>query len=286
MLKSRSLLGVNEAMKHESNAVAGTLGKSFKSVIVFGIHGLGGHSGWFKNLEEELKKYNISFVAYDLPGFGQNHLLGKQKSEYVKGHIDSYKEWVDFIQAKYEDLKAKNPAYRIAILGHSMGTVIASCLPQIYKDDLFIMSVPGFKGASKTFDPIFTITTLKKVVVDKFLLGNDVFVTMPVSEKSKLTPAATDPLRVAEVTQTLLFEVLKMGEIAKQEVLKKTCPCFLVQIAGDTVVDNATQDKIYDKLSATHKMKRSYIGVDHDWIWDKEVTKLVVADLVEWIDRL
>lgn len=259
--------------------------KHSKPTIVFGIHGLGGHSGWFANLEEELKNYDYDFVAYDLPGFGQNHMLGKQKSQYIKGHVDSYKEWLDFIQSKYEELKHRNPAARIIILGHSLGAVIASCLPQIYKGDLLVLSVPGYKGASATFDPMFTITTLKKIFIDKMVLGNDVFVEMPVSEKSKQTPAFTDPLRVGSVTQTLLFEVLKMGEKAKQDILKKVTPCFMVQVENDAVVDNATQDKIYERLNSTHKQKRTYIGTDHDWIWDKKVTKLITQDIVEWSER-
>lgn len=256
-----------------------------KPTIVMGIHGLGGHSAWFKNLEDELKKYNFDFVAYDLPGFGQNHLLGTQRSQYVKGHIDSYEEWVSFIQTKYEDLKHSNPASKIIIMGHSLGAVIASCLPQIYKGDLLLLSVPGFKGAGKTFDPVFTITTLKKIFIDKMVLGNDVFVEMPVSEKSKQTPAFTDPLRVETVTQTLLYEILKMGAKAQKELIKKPTPCFMVQVENDAVVDNATQDKIYEKLSSTHKQKRTYIGTDHDWIWDKDVTKLITQDIVEWSER-
>lgn len=256
-----------------------------RPTIVMGIHGLGGHSGWFKNLADELKTYDIDFVAYDLPGFGENHMFGGLKSGFVKGHLDSYKEWLDFVEAKYEDLKHNNPASRIVILGHSLGAVIASCLPRIYQGDLLVLSVPGYKGASTTFNPKFTISTLKKIFIDKFVLGNDVFIEMPVSEKSKQTPAFKDPLRVGTMTQTLLYEILKMGEKAKKEIVKKEVPCFMVQVENDIVVDNATQDKIYGKLSSTHKHKSVYIGTDHDWIWDKKTTHLVAQDLVEWVER-
>ena len=256
-----------------------------KPIIVLGIHGLGGHSGWFENLDLELKKYDIDFVAHDLPGFGNNHLFGKSKSEYIKGHLDSYQEWVDFVQEKYEALKHSHPASKIIIFGHSLGGVIASCLPQIYKGDLLVLSVPGFKGASSTFNPGFTLGVLKKIIIDKLVLRNDVFVEMPVSPKSKRTPAMTDPLRVGTVTQTLLLQILQMGAKAQAKVLKKTNPCFLIQVENDAVVDNATQDRVYEKLSSTHKQKRVYIGTDHDWIWNKEAVKLVTQDLVEWAER-
>jgi alpha-beta hydrolase superfamily lysophospholipase len=255
-----------------------------KPTIVLGIHGLGGHSGWFKNLKDELLKHNISFVAYDLPGFGDNHMLGCQRSSFIKGHVDSYKEWIGFIQDKYRDLQQNNPDSRIVLFGHSLGSVILSCL-ELPDDQIIVLSVPGFKGGGKTFDPIFTIMTLKKVLIDKMILDNNVFVEMPVSEKSRLTPAFDDPLRVGSVTQTLLFEVLKMGEIAKKKILEKKCPCYFIQMTDDVVVDNKTQDLIYSKLAATHKQKHSYADVDHDWIWDMHTTKKVTNDLVEWLDR-
>jgi alpha-beta hydrolase superfamily lysophospholipase len=252
--------------------------------IVLGIHGLGGHSGWFKNLEEELQEHKIKFIAYDLPGFGQNHMLGSERSTFIKGHVDSYKIWVKFIGEKYNALKNNNPNSKIILFGHSLGSVILSCL-DLPDDQITVLSVPGFKGGGKTFDPVFTITTLKKVLIDKMILGNNVFVDMPVSEKSRLTPAFDDPLRVGTVTQTLLFEILKMGEIAKNKILEKKCPCYFIQIKSDVVVDNKTQDQIFNKLTSTHKIKRSYADVDHDWIWDKNATKQVTNDLVEWLDR-
>ena len=69
------------------------------------IHGLGGHSGWFDRLKDELAHSDIDLYAYDLPGFGTNHIEANKDSIYTKGHIESYKEWKDFVRLKYVKLK-------------------------------------------------------------------------------------------------------------------------------------------------------------------------------------
>ncbi len=251
--------------------------------IVLAIHGLGGHSGWFASLADELKRKGIGFAAYDLPGFGKNHNLDHDNhSPYTKGHIDSYQEWVDFTQKKYQDLKTANPDARITILGHSLGALIAVNLPAIAPGDKLVLSVPGFKGASSTFDLPFMINTIRKIIIDKLIFDRDVYVEMPVSEKAKLTPAMTDPLRVGTVTQTLLFEIVKMRGITQKNILKLQTPVLLIQMEGDKVVDNKTQDQFYQAIPAASKTMRIYSGADHDWIWS-DLVVTIADDIAEWI---
>lgn len=251
--------------------------------IVLAIHGLGGHSGWFARLAEELKRNGIEFYAYDLPGFGKNHNLDHDHhSPYIKGHIDSYQEWIDFTQRKYQELKAANPGASITILGHSLGALIAVNLTQIASGDKLILSVPGFKGASTTFDLRFMISTARKIIIDKLLFDRDVYVEMPVSEKAKLTPAMTDPLRVGNVTQTLLFEIVKMRSLTKKNISKLTAPVLFIQMEGDKVVDNATQNQYFEMITSVNKAFKAYSGADHDWIWS-DIVSPIAADIVEWI---
>lgn len=251
--------------------------------IVLAIHGLGGHSGWFARLAEELRASGIEFYAYDLPGFGKNHNLDRdQHSPYTKGHIDSYQEWIDFTQRKYRELKAINPDARITILGHSLGALVAVNLPTIAVGDKLILSVPGFKGVAATFDLMFMINTARKIIIDKLLFDRDVYVEMPVSEKAKLTPAMTDPLRVGNVTQTLLYEIVKMRSLTKKNIAKLKVPVFFIQIEGDKVVDNATQNQYYDMITSPNKTFKVYSGADHDWIWS-DLVDPIAKDIINWI---
>ncbi|MDA0771937.1 MAG: alpha/beta fold hydrolase [Cyanobacteria bacterium] len=249
--------------------------------IILGIHGLGGHSGWFKNLENDLEKQGIDFYAFDLPGFGTNHNLVSQSS-YIKGHVDSYKEWISCAQAEYHKLREKNPEAEIIVLGHSLGALIAANMTEIDQGTKLILSVPGFKGSPSTFNQSFFWSTLRKVVIDKLILQRDVYVKLPSSAK-KSTPADTDPLRISEVTQTMLLEIMKLRAASKKRMTEIEAPVFMIQIADDKVVDNPTQQEHFDLIKADGKLFKVYEDTDHDWIWSMTCCQQVTADIVDWL---
>ena len=251
--------------------------------IILGIHGLGGHSGWFKNLENDLEKQGVDFYAFDLPGFGTNHNLVSQ-SPYIKGHVDSYKEWISFAQAEYCKLREKNPEAEIIVLGHSLGALIAANMTEIDQGTKLILSVPGFKGSPNTFNQSFFWSTLRKVVIDKFILQKNVYVKLPSSQK-KSTPADADPLRILEVTQTMLLEILKLRAASKNRMSQISSPIFMIQIAEDKVVDNPTQDEYYELINSDDKKFKAYYGADHDWIWSEAVCAAVTEDVVNWLSQ-
>ncbi|MBT6842417.1 MAG: alpha/beta fold hydrolase [Candidatus Melainabacteria bacterium] len=249
--------------------------------IIFGIHGLGGHCEWFKNLEDDLKKQGISFYAFDLPGFGTNH--GEQsESEFTKGHIDSYQDWINFSQKKYNELKANNPDARIVVLGHSLGALIASCMTGLDATSPLILSVPGFKGSSSTFNQSFFFSTLRKVVIDKLILQRDVYVKLPSSAK-KSTPADADPLRISEVTQTMLLEIMKLRVASKKRMTEFEAPVFMIQIEDDKVVDNSTQQEYFELINVPNKVFKVYNDADHDWIWSRTCCQQVSQDIADWL---
>jgi alpha-beta hydrolase superfamily lysophospholipase len=239
------------------------------------IHGLGGHSGWFDRLKDELLKHDVDLFAYDLPGFGLNHSGESKDSIYQKGHIDSYKEWKDFVRLKY--VKLKEEFGQVDVLGHSLGAVLASSI-DFDKNDKLILSVPGFKGAQDTFNPLFVGRALWHYAFDKVVMGKNVFLEMPVSDKNQDTPAMRDELRVGTVSQNLLYQIVELGKVAKQKLPRIQNETLMLQVDGDKVVDNQAQDEYFHLIGSQDKFKKIFYGTDHDWIWtDKN------AEMAEYI---
>lgn len=247
--------------------------------IILAIHGLGGHCGWFDRFQNEITKYDIDFIAFDLPGFGLNHNEASVNNVYQKGHINNYQEWIDYAQNFYEELQ--NKAQKITILGHSLGAMVA-CNLKIREEDRLILSVPGFKGAKATFDPKFTMSTLTKLFVGKWIFGKDIYITMPVSEKSIESEAMKDPMRIGIVTQVLLFEILRLQQKAKSQLSQITNPILLIQIEDDKVVDNQAQDEALERIKSKDKSKKIFANCDHDWIWYPN-NAVIAKAIADWI---
>lgn len=245
------------------------------------IHGLGGHSGWFDRLKDELIKYDIDLYAYDLPGFGLNHVEQERNSVYQKGHIDSYKEWKDFVRLKY--IKLKEEFGQVDVLGHSLGAVLASSI-DFDKNDKLILSVPGYKGAQDTFNPLFVGKALWHYAFDKKLFGKNVFLEMPVSDKLQETPAFRDELRVGTVSQNLLFEILQLGKVAKRKLPRIKNDVLMLQVAEDKVVDNSTQDEYFELIGSKNKSKQVFTDTDHDWIWTDKNAEMAQF-IADWLNR-
>lgn len=248
---------------------------------VLAIHGLGGHSGWFDRLKEELVNYNVELIAYDLPGFGKNHIEESNESIFQKGHIETYREWVDFVKIKYSRLK--NQFGQVDILGHSLGAVIASSI-NFDVNDKVILSVPGYKGAKDTFNPGFVGKVFWHYAVDKVLFDKNVFVEMPVSDKEQDTPAMRDELRVGTVSQNLLFEILKLGKAAKKNLPSIKNELLMLQVKDDKVVDNETQNEYFELLGSTHKQKYIFSDTDHDWIWTEQ-NYGIAKYIAQWLNK-
>ncbi|MDD9897560.1 MAG: alpha/beta fold hydrolase [Candidatus Melainabacteria bacterium] len=253
--------------------------------IIFAIHGLGGHSGWFKNLADELAKHNIAFASFDLPGFGKNHNLVSSSSQFTKGHVESFQTWIEAADTEFQKLIANEPDAQITVMGHSLGALIAAMMPSLTKDHKLILSVPGFKGASDTFDPGFFWSTIRKIVIDKFILGNDVYVTLPPSPKKYPDPTEGDPLKVSEVTQTLLLEVLKMRAACKKQMPQVHSPVLMFKIEGDTVVDNNALPLYLDLIPHSNKELKVYSGADHDWIWREQTRTEISKKIASYLEE-
>src|SRR5262245_31465524 len=81
------------------------------------VPGLGDHSGRFERVACLLVERGFQVEGIDLPGHG--------RSGGVRGHVRSWKEYRDAMSAWMERLRAEHPRVRWAMLGQSMGALIA-----------------------------------------------------------------------------------------------------------------------------------------------------------------
>ncbi len=253
--------------------------------IVVGIHGLGGRAAWLSRINAELQKYNqsqsehqFSFYAQDLIGFGEDG----------DGQIKSFHDWLRQVQDYYQELKRANPDAKFAVLGHSLGAVIATNLYEIYPGDALILSVPGYKGAKATFNPWFVAQVLLT-----YLFKRDTLINLPapgVKRQGMINgklyigdPTEADEFKTNSVSANLLWQILQLGKHSERNLsrLRKTSVLHL-QVAGDTVVDNEAQDKLLNSVEPAYYNKIIILGELHDWPLYDLVTD-VTPKIIDWI---
>ena len=81
------------------------------------IHGLGEHSGRYKEFANFFMKKNIGVFSFDLIGHG--------KSDGLKGHISNIKDFTDSIEDVLIEVRRRYINTPIILFGHSLGGCLA-----------------------------------------------------------------------------------------------------------------------------------------------------------------
>lgn len=264
-----------------SNASAASSNASEKEIIVLGVHGLGARAAWLNPLKEKLEAKNITFIAKDLPGFGLNHKDVNPESPYKAGHVDSYNEWLNFVDNEINTIKAESPNAKLIVFGHSLGGLISTNSQEISQANALILSVPAYSSGSN-FNPKFLIETAWKYIV-KIIQGKDEYILMPVSEKIHPNPHANDPYRTKAVTANLLLQINQLQSKTKTNLENITMPLLMLQIQGDKLVGLETQKDYFEKMPSENKTFKSYEGFDHDWLTNPG-TDEIFDDIMSFIE--
>ncbi|MFM6106529.1 MAG: alpha/beta fold hydrolase, partial [Sphaerospermopsis kisseleviana] len=80
------------------------------------VHGLGGHSGLYKNIIENLLPQQYAVYGLDLRGHGQ--------SPGQRGYINTWSEFRNDVRTFLKMMQQQQPQIPIFLFGHSMGGMI------------------------------------------------------------------------------------------------------------------------------------------------------------------
>src|SRR6266700_7709796 len=69
--------------------------------VLFILHGLGGHSGWYLDLASSLAQQGITIYTMDHRGFG--------RSGGLPGHIDRYQTYIGDVAFLLREIRKRHP---------------------------------------------------------------------------------------------------------------------------------------------------------------------------------
>jgi len=234
------------------------------------VHGVAEHLGRYEHVGAALADRGFDVRGSDLRGFGKS---GGRRA-YVENFSDYATDLVDDIAT------ARELGVPVALLGHSMGGLIAS-LYAVSTDpqpDLLILSAPAIDAElpkAKVAMARLLVRVLPKLTVSNGLDGAQLSRDSSVGERY-----FADPLVNSKSTIRLGIELIEAMENARSSVHRITVPTLVIHGGDDSIVD-VTFSEPYAALADSTRVV--FDGFRHE-SFNEEGGTLAVSTISDWID--
>lgn len=227
------------------------------SAAIVHFHGIESHSRWYTDWGAALHSRGYAVYCADRVGSGE--------SSGTRGHIDSWRTWVDHAAAIVRQVKREHPGLPVFAAGSCWGAKVALQVAQRLDcggvDGLVLLAPAlrlriGFRWQEALQIGLSSIVTPKR----RFAI--------PIPDEEMFTPRIEgaefirrDPLRLRQATARFLVETRKLDR-ANERVLSALGAPALVLLAGDDqIVDTPTVGR---RLREVDGMKiRIFPGYPH-----------------------
>lgn len=247
--------------------------------VVCLVHGLGDHSGWFKDLLNFFANSNFAVLTFDLRGHG--------KSDGKRGHIPSYEALMKDISLLLNIAKRNFNGVPIFLYGHSFGGNQVLNYTLRYCPDIsgIIVSAPWLKLYSNPskIKLYFTFLMSKirpSFIVDNVVEGSNLSHNPDISVNQK-----NDPLVHNFVSASLFTNAYKAGEWAIDNASNLDIPLLLFHGDSDKITSHVASEAFIKKAPsnlATFKLWKGLYHSLHNEISNRDI----FINILNWINSI
>ena len=221
------------------------------------IHGLGEHSGRYKEFASFFIKKNIGVFSFDLIGHG--------KSDGLKGHISNIKDFTDSIEEVLIEVRKRFINTPIIIFGHSLGGCLALnyLIERKSKEiSLAIISSAWIETEIQIPKYLLIIQRIIHTLFPKIRLSNRLD-TKDLSKDIKIVDKyKNDPLVHDRISLNLLSEINKTIKKIKNKDYNIEIPVLIIHGKKDKIISYKGSELINKKINNS-KLKL-YDNVYHE----------------------
>jgi alpha-beta hydrolase superfamily lysophospholipase len=241
------------------------------------VHGLGGHSGLFKNIVECLVPQGYAIYGLDLRGNG--------RSPGQRGHINRWSEFRTDVGAFLQLITAQHPETPQFLLGHSLGGAVVLEYALRFPEGLqgIIVTAPalGRVGVSALK---FAIALLLSRIWPTFSLSTGIDLETGVRDPAILAIYDQDPLRHHQGSARLATEYLATVDWLQAQAHTLQLPLLMLQGGADRVALPESSREFFDRVTFADKEWHLYPESYHE-LYDDLDYPAVLTDLADWLER-
>ncbi len=228
--------------------------------VLLVAHGFAEHSGRYGNLVDYFVPKGYAVWALDHRGHG--------KSDGERVQVEHFTDYLKDLKTFFDIVRRANPAGKIFLIGHSMGSMIALAYAARYQDELAGLVTSG-GGLARPGDqpppprpagqPLPTAFLSRDPAVIKAYENDPLVYRGPIPQRSGLTEGrSTLPEQVPQIKLPVLI------------------------MAGNGGPDGARSRVLFEIIGSKDKTLKLYEGLLHE-IFNEPEHLQVMADLETWL---
>ena len=247
-----------------------------KAIIAL-VHGLGEHSGRYKNVVDAVVPRGYAVYALDLRGHG--------RSAGFRGHVERFADYLGDVERLIDEARRAEPGLPVFLLGHSLGGLIALAYALERADGLrgVVASAPGLRRSFEVPGYRLLLAQIMSGIWPTFNQRTGLPVNRLSHDPQVALDYVADRLVHDRASARFFTETNRAIDEVTSGASSLTMPCLLLQSEDDALVEAQSTIDFYEAAGSADRTLRVYQGFYHESF--NEVGKeRPLADLVSWLD--
>jgi alpha-beta hydrolase superfamily lysophospholipase len=253
--------------------------------VVCVVHGLGEHIGRYATLADHLNAAGWAVVGYDHRGHGQ--------SPGPRGRMHQDDDLLHDLAAVLDATRAAYPGLRLALLGHSMGGLVASRFVAALASppegatwqrpiDMCVLSSPALDIGLSAIQQLL-LNTVGKLTPD-VAVGSGLDANGVCNDPAVVKAYKADPLVHDRISGRLTRFMLTGGGHVHARAPAWVVPTLLQYAGADTIVRPAGSARFGAAAPSQVVQTKAYPRMAHEIFLEPDHA-VVFKDLVDWLSR-
>lgn len=243
------------------------------------VHGLGEHSGRYRQVIERLNILGLSVWALDLRGHG--------KSGGTRGHTAAFDHYLADVDRTIDLALEGSPGWdKVFLLGHSLGGLIVLTFALNRPERLrgAIASSPALAPAIRIPGGKKLAGNVMSVIWPGLTMGNEIDARNISRYEDTVRAYQADPLVHDRVSARFFTEFMGAMEKTSAGAARMAVPTLLQVAGADRLVDAKQTKAFFERLTVPDKTLQVYDGLFHEIYNERpDDREKVLADLQTWL---